>query len=163
MIEPFDIPNTWRVYRSFDFGYAKPFSVGWWAVDFDGRLYRILELYGCVPGEPDTGVRWTPEQIFEQIRTTEATHPYLRGWMQVHYRLAFDAAGLPMLYVFRNCRDTRRTLPLLRYDAHAPEDVDTRQEDHIADEIRYLCQSDPIAPRPVVQRTPKVFDPLSRD
>ena len=85
------------------------------------------------------------------------------GWMQVHYRLAFDQAGLPMLYVFRNCRDTRRTLPLLRYDAHAPEDVDTRQEDHIADEIRYLCQSDPIAPRPVVQRTPKVFDPLSRD
>ena len=79
------------------------------------------------------------------------------------YRLAFDAAGLPMLYVFRNCRDTRRTLPLLRYDAHAPEDVDTRQEDHIADEIRYLCQSDPIAPRPMVQRTPKVFDPLSND
>lgn len=204
VIEPFDIPDTWRVYRSFDFGYAKPFSVGWWAVDFDGRLYRILELYGCVPGEPDTGVRWTPEQIFTQIRTTETTHPYLRGrdirgvadpaiwdasrgdsiadiadrygvyfepgdhkrlpgWMQVHYRLAFDAAGLPMLYVFRNCRDTRRTLPLLRYDAHAPEDVDTRQEDHIADEIRYLCQSDPIAPRPMVQRTPKVFDPLSND
>lgn len=204
VIEPFDIPDTWRVYRSFDFGYAKPFSVGWWAVDFDGRLYRILELYGCVPGEPDTGVRWTPEQIFTQIHTTETTHPYLRGrdirgvadpaiwdasrgdsiadiadrygvyfepgdhqrlpgWMQVHYRLAFDAAGLPMLYVFRNCRDTRRTLPLLRYDAHAPEDVDTRQEDHIADEIRYLCQSDPIAPRPAVQRTPKVFDPLSND
>ena len=202
VIEPFDIPDTWRVYRSFDFGYAKPFSVGWWAVDFDGRLYRILELYGCVPGEPDTGVRWTPEQIFTQIRATETTHPYLRGrdirgvadpaiwdasrgdsiadiadrygvyfepgdhqrlpgWMQVHYRLAFDAAGLPMLYVFRNCRDTRRTLPLLRYDAHAPEDVDTRQEDHIADEIRYLCQSDPIAPRPAVQRTPQVFDPLS--
>ena len=204
VIRPFDIPREWNVYRSYDFGYAKPFSCGWWAVDFDGRLYRILELYGCVPGEPDTGVRWTPEQIFEQIRTTEATHPYLRGrdirgvadpaiwdasrgdsiadiadrygvyfepgdhkrlpgWMQVHYRLAFDAAGLPMLYVFHNCQDTRRTLPLLRYDAHAPEDVDTRQEDHIADEIRYLCQSDPIAPRPVVQRTPKVFDPLSRD
>ena len=88
-------------------------------------------------------------------------HQRLPGWMQVHYRLAFDEAGLPMLYVFRNCRDTRRTLPLLRYDAHAPEDVDTRQEDHIADEIRYLCQSDPIAPRPAVQRTPKVFDPLS--
>ena len=36
------------------------------------------------------------------------------------------------------------------------------QEDHIADEIRYLCQSDPIAPRPAVQRTPQVFDPLSK-
>ena len=70
--------------------------------------------------------------------------------------LAMRYPGLKLLLL-------RRTLPLLRYDAHAPEDVDTRQEDHIADEIRYLCQSDPIAPRPVVQRTPKVFDPLSSD
>lgn len=47
VIAPFDIPREWRVYRSYDFGYAKPFSVGWWAVDFDGVIYRILELYGC--------------------------------------------------------------------------------------------------------------------
>ena len=40
------------------------------------------------------------------------------------------------------------------------EDVDTRQEDHIADEMRYLCQYDPIAPRTVPARTPVVFDPL---
>lgn len=60
VIEPFEVPPQWRIYRSFDFGYARPFSVGWWAVDYDNRLYRILELYGCVPDEPNTGLRWEP-------------------------------------------------------------------------------------------------------
>jgi hypothetical protein len=49
-----------------DFGYSKPFSIGWWAQDHDGRLYRILELYGCT-GEPNTGVKWTPEKTAERI------------------------------------------------------------------------------------------------
>ena len=47
VIEPFDIPREWSIWRSYDFGYAKPFSCGWWAVDHDGCVYRILELYGC--------------------------------------------------------------------------------------------------------------------
>lgn len=201
VIDPFEIPDSWRIYRSFDFGYAKPFSCGWWAVDYDKRLYRILELYGCVQGEPDVGVRWAPDHIFGKIREIESTHRWLRGrriqgvadpaiwdasrgdsiadiadrhgvwfepgdnkrlpgWMQMHYRMAFDGEGVPMLYVFSNCCDTIRTLPLLRYSANSPEDVDTRQEDHIADEMRYLCQYDPIAPRAVPARTPVVFDPL---
>ncbi|MEE1049882.1 MAG: phage terminase large subunit, partial [Clostridia bacterium] len=37
VIKPFKIPDQWTIYRSFDFGYARPFSVGWWAVDYDGR------------------------------------------------------------------------------------------------------------------------------
>ena len=36
VIEPFEIPEDWRIYRSFDWGYNRPFSCGWWAVDFDG-------------------------------------------------------------------------------------------------------------------------------
>ena len=203
VIEPFDIPNTWRVYRSFDFGYAKPFSVagGRWtstggctASSSSTAACPVSRTPACAgrrsrsssrsaPRRPRTPIcaagtsaAWRPRDLGRIARRQHrrhcdrygvyfepGDHKRLPGWMQVHYRLAFDAAGLPMLYVFRNCRDTRRTLPLLRYDAHAPEDVDTRQEDHIADEIRYLCQSDPIAPRPVVQRTPKVFDPLSSD
>lgn len=61
-----------------DFGYAKPFSCGWWAVDHDGCVYRILELYGCT-GEPDEGVKWTPEKQFAEIRRIEDTHPWLKG------------------------------------------------------------------------------------
>ncbi|MBR5216767.1 MAG: Terminase-like family protein, partial [Oscillospiraceae bacterium] len=78
VIEPFEIPREWRIYRSYDFGYAKPFSCAWWAVDHDGVIYRILELYGCTD-TPDEGVRWTPERQFRRIREMEDTHPYLRG------------------------------------------------------------------------------------
>ncbi|MCF0131160.1 MAG: hypothetical protein HUJ71_05505, partial [Pseudobutyrivibrio sp.] len=39
VIEPFEIPIGWTIYRSYDFGYAKPFALSWWAIDYDGRLY----------------------------------------------------------------------------------------------------------------------------
>lgn len=70
VIKPFDIPAHWRRYRSFDFGYTKPFSVGWWAVDTEGRAYRYRELYGCTK-EADTGVRWEPAKIAQRIREIE--------------------------------------------------------------------------------------------
>lgn len=187
VIEPFDIPDTWTIHRSFDFGYAKPFSCGWWACDYDGRLYRILELYGCVPREPNVGVKWTPDEIFAEIARIEREHPWLSGkhvygvadpsiwdvsrgvsiaevaekhgiyfekgdnkriagWMQVHYRLSFDKNGIPMMYVFENCRDFIRTMPLLQYSSTSPEDINTELEDHIADETRYMCMSQPIRP-----------------
>ncbi|MFR0795042.1 MAG: hypothetical protein ACLSHG_00485 [Oscillospiraceae bacterium] len=123
VIEPFDIPNTWRVYRSFDFGYAKPFSVGWWAVDFDGRLYRILELYGCVPGEPDTGVCWTPEQIFEQIRTTEATHSLSARPGHPRRGRPRDLGRIARRQHRRHCRPVRRVLRAGRPQAPARLDA----------------------------------------
>lgn len=187
VIEPFEIPDSWKIYRSFDWGYAKPFSCGWWAIDHDGVAYRILELYGCTK-TPNEGVKWTPDKVFSEIHKIETEHRWLQGkkitgiadpaiwdaetgesiadvagkhgvlfapgdhkrlpgWMQVHYRLAFDEHGFPMMYVFRNCRAFIRTMPLLMYDEHKPEDLDTDGEDHVADEVRYFCMSRPIAPR----------------
>ena len=78
VIEPFDIPDGWKIYRSFDWGYNKPFSVGWWAVDYDGVVYRILELYGCTD-TPNEGVKWIPEQVFGKIQQIEHEHRWLRG------------------------------------------------------------------------------------
>jgi len=78
VIKPFPIPSSWPVYRSFDFGYAKPFSCGWWTIDQDGRLYRIDELYGCTD-EPNTGVKWSVEQIFDAIKERENTSVLLKG------------------------------------------------------------------------------------
>ena len=78
VIEPFHPPEEWSVWRSYDWGYAKPFSCGWWAVDRDGIIYRILELYGCTE-EPNTGVRWTSEKQFAEIARLEREHPWLRG------------------------------------------------------------------------------------
>ena len=80
-------------------------------------------------------------------------HKRLPGWMQVHYRLAFDEEGYPRMYVFSNCKAFIRTIPTLQYDKTKTEDLDTAAEDHVADEVRYLCMARPIKPRMV--RSPK--------
>ena len=78
VIEPFDIPSSWNIYRSFDWGSARPFSCGWWALDHDGVLYRILELYGWT-GEDNVGVKWSADKVFKKIKEIENEHPYLKG------------------------------------------------------------------------------------
>lgn len=77
LVEPFEIPKSWRIDRSFDWGSAKPFSVGWWAesdgTDYrDGRgrirasvrgdLFRIAEWYGWT-GRPNVGLGITNHEI----------------------------------------------------------------------------------------------------
>ena len=183
----------WQIYRSYDFGYAKPFSCAWWAIDYDGVMYRILELYGCT-GVPNEGMKWTPDQQFAEIARVEREHPWLKGkkilgvadpaiwdasrgesvadtaarygiyftpgdheriagWMQCHYRLQFDENGYPRMYVFDGCKGFLRTIPLMMYDAHKVEDLDTSLEDHIADEWRYMCMARPVKPmKPVEQK-----------
>ena len=78
VIEPFDIPHGWKIYRSYDYGYSKPFSCAWWAVDYDGVLYRIAELYGCTQ-TANEGVKWTADKQFTEIKRVENEHPYLKG------------------------------------------------------------------------------------
>ena len=78
VIRPFAPDKGWRICRSYDFGYNKPFSCAWWAVDYDGIIYRILELYGCTK-EPNEGVKWTPDKQFEEIAKIEHQHPWLKG------------------------------------------------------------------------------------
>jgi len=45
VVKPFEIPKEWKRYISMDWGSNKPFSVGWYAVDYDGRSYLYRELY----------------------------------------------------------------------------------------------------------------------
>ena len=78
VIAPFRIPKHWPVYRGFDFGYSKPFSVAWYAVDEDRRMYRIAEYYGCT-GTPNTGIQLNPAEIAAEIKRIEAENPNLAG------------------------------------------------------------------------------------
>lgn len=184
VISPFRIPSDWKVIRGFDWGYSRPFSVGWYAEDNEGRLYRIRELYGC-NGTPNEGVRWDASRIAREIRRIEqedvnlagrlirgvadpaiyqknggesigeimekqcvywdrADNSRIAGKAQVHNRLCFDDRGMPNLYVFSTCRNFIRTFPCLVYDTTDVEDVDTSGEDHIYDELRYVCMERPI-------------------
>ena len=201
VIPAFEIPDGWKIYRSFDWGYNKPFSCGWWAVDYDGVVYRILELYGCTK-HPNEGVKWTPPKVFAEIHKIESEHRWLKGkkiigiadpaiwdaetgesiadvaakyqvyfqpgdhkrlpgWMQVHYRLAFDENGFPMMYIFENCKAFIRTIPLLQYDEHKVEDLDTDGEDHVADEVRYFLMSRPIQPREAAKPDEYASNPMN--
>ena len=102
VVNPFPIPDTWPIYRGMDWGYAKPFSVGWYAVAPGGCLYRIRELYGCT-GEPNVGVKWTPEKCAETIYEIEHEDPNLRG--RYIYGVADSAifasdSGVPIVEAF---------------------------------------------------------------
>ncbi len=90
----------------------------------------------------------------------KGNHDRLAGKMQVHYRLAFDDEGLPMIYFFENCKNMIRTLPQLCYDPTRPEDVNTSQEDHLYDALKYFLMSNPIAVRSSAPQKIYEYSPL---
>tara|TARA_R110000751_G_scaffold208951_7_gene312834 strand:- start:6120 stop:7565 length:1446 start_codon:yes stop_codon:yes gene_type:complete len=69
--EPFEIPPEWEKFMVLDWGYAKPFSVGWYAIDYDGIMIRYREWYGCEEGKVDEGLRLTADKVAEGILQRE--------------------------------------------------------------------------------------------
>ncbi len=94
VIRPFEIPEDWLRFRAADWGSAKPFSVGWWAVVGDqfayagrddggprrmvhdeaksgivslprGSLIRYREWYGAT--SPNVGLKLTAEEVAQGI------------------------------------------------------------------------------------------------
>jgi Terminase large subunit, T4likevirus-type, N-terminal len=67
VIKPFTIPSDWVKFRSFDWGSARPFSVGWWAIadgtnDYPrGAIIRYKEWYGA--SEPNVGLKLSAEEV----------------------------------------------------------------------------------------------------
>jgi len=81
VVPRFQVPYSWRLDRSFDWGSSAPFSVGWWAesdgTDLQymdgslsstvrGDLYRVREWYGW-NGEPNKGLRMLAVDIARGI------------------------------------------------------------------------------------------------
>lgn len=202
VLRPFPIPSSWYLDRAFDWGSAKPFSVGFWAESDGspvkvmnvkgepeqrtfarGSLFRIAEWYGCKKGTPNVGIEmssadiakgilerqkeWFPGRYINpgpadsSIYDVEDGHSIADGftkagvtWTRANknpgsrkngWQLMRDRLGAakkkpkeePGLYVFENCLDFIRTVPMLPRDEKKREDIDTNAEDHIADETRY--------------------------
>ena len=72
VIKPMPIPDGAPIYFSFDYGFSKPFSCGWWWVDQDDRIHRFSELYGWAPDQPNVGLRLSHLEIGERVREHEA-------------------------------------------------------------------------------------------
>ena len=90
VVKAFNIPSSWHMFRSFDWGSSKPFSVGWWARSdgtdyFDekgeqistvrGDLFRIFEWYGW-NGRPNEGIKMIARKISEGIVAREINSGY---------------------------------------------------------------------------------------
>jgi hypothetical protein len=88
IVRPFAIPDFWLRFRSMDWGSARPFSVGWWAVVSDtfrtaegavlprGALVRYREWYGAQRNAdgttiPNVGLKMTAEQVAQGIAHRE--------------------------------------------------------------------------------------------
>lgn len=78
VIAPRALPSTWLRFRSMDWGSAKPFCVGWYAVvgDHDelprGSLVKYREWYGQDPKQHmNTGLKLTAEEVARGINERE--------------------------------------------------------------------------------------------
>jgi len=84
----FPVPEEWPIYRALDWGSAKPFSVGWWAISdgdavYDGNklvgkwpgksLFRVAEWYGSArdPEDPNVGLRMLASDVARGIQARE--------------------------------------------------------------------------------------------
>lgn len=84
------------------------------------------------------------------------------GWMQVRERMKFDENGYAKLYFFDNCKAIIRTMPLMMFDEHRVEDLDSSLEDHSEDDLRYVCMYSPVPPRINAEKELHFFDPLNQ-
>ena len=83
VLAPVALPTSWPRMRSMDWGSARPFSVGWWAIAMDdwkhpqgaviprGALVRYREWYGRASGKPNVGLKLTAEQVALGIKERE--------------------------------------------------------------------------------------------
>lgn len=118
VIAPFQIPDDWLRFRSADWGSARPFSVGWWAVAGDdyrygdaqriseiaereggvggrrfprGALIRYREWYGA--SSPNTGLKLPAEDVADGIVSRETHEPKdLEGKAAITYGVIDPAA-----------------------------------------------------------------------
>lgn len=223
VVKPFQIPKSWRVDRSHDWGESKPFSNLWFAeADGDvaningrsvrypvGTLFVIGEFYGCEVDQHNTGLKMSAtnvaklvKQIDKAITDPEYTIEGAKGEInitpgiysgkvlpgpadnaifnkdddQVSIADKMKAQGVewstsdkapgsrvggaallcellesaiegndseaglperPAIYFFDNVRGIISRFPVLSRDSKKPDDVDTEQEDHDYDALRY--------------------------
>lgn len=84
VVQPIKLPNHWTRFRAMDWGSAKPFSVGWYAVSDGelrqfprGALIKYREWYGIAKDSkgdfiPNVGLKLTAEEVGKGIKEREA-------------------------------------------------------------------------------------------
>jgi hypothetical protein len=124
-------------YEVFPFHYADPSL--WERKNKDGQIYSTADEYKA-----------------EGIVLTRGDNDRLSGKRKINNLLADLPDGLPGLQIFETCPHIIEQLSSLASDEHNPEDVDTNQEDHAYDALRYALTNERRAepPPPRNSRSP---------
>jgi len=184
-IKPFDIPKNWKLFRSVDFGFQKPFSCHWHAISENGHCYTYREAYqpglrdrqqaklikdlsrdeayeftvgdpSMVVGSKDTGI--TTQQVYQEegVIIFPGSNQRVPGWNAMRNWLSIDpATGTPWWQIFDNCPELFRELEECLHDDDKPEDVDTECSDHAIDECRYFFMGRPSPSKPLQLDDPR--------
>lgn len=82
VVAPRTLPREWARFMAMDWGSARPFSVGWYAISDGslsafprGALVRYREWYGMKPGQPNEGLRMTAEEVADGIKARRGDDP----------------------------------------------------------------------------------------
>lgn len=108
ILRPVELPDWWTRFRSGDWGSARPFSFGWWAIAGDdwehpdgqlipkGSMIRYREYYGCADPvkNPNTGLKMPAEEVAQKILHLEHGETILYGVLDP---AAFSSDGGPSI------------------------------------------------------------------
>ncbi len=74
LIEPFDIPQHWVMFGAFDWGFGHPWSFGWYAVNEDGRVFKVDTVRGRGMHESEIAERIWSRVPVDRLRYIVAGH-----------------------------------------------------------------------------------------
>lgn len=74
VIKPFEIPDHWRRWRAMDWGFNDNCSIGWYAADEEGHVYKYRQLYVREMLASEIAKKVVELSKGEKIRYTVAGH-----------------------------------------------------------------------------------------
>jgi len=151
IVEPFDVPPTWRHFAGVDWGYTNPTAVVFCAQDKDGIIYIYdeyfhdkklyeesamdvekminglnFEYFACDPSEPSAISVWKQKGL--------PAHPAVNDVMAGINEVARLIKN-KQLRIFRTCYNTIDEMN--GYMWNAEKEVPVKENDHAVDALRY--------------------------
>ncbi len=166
IIEPFEIPPSWRKFRTIDYGLDR-LACLWIALSPDGRSFVYREycesdlpisaaaraILERTPKGEDIYLTLAPPDLFSRSQETGKTKATLFaeyglnftktsndrecGWLALKEMLC-GGEGAPSLQIFSTARELIRCLPALQVDKNRPTDCSTEPHEitHAPDALR---------------------------
>lgn len=158
----FSPPAHWRRFVGIDYGFSAPCAILWGAMEPNtNRLFIYREFYAAKVHTTDQALTIQELSKDERIEWyTGDPSMFAKSGMGESHADIYRRSGIPLmpssnaripgwalmremmdkgnLVITENCPNLLRTIPLMQHAKRNQEDLDTTQEDHALDALRYL-------------------------